>query len=461
MHVDLDAFYASVEQLRRPELRGKPVIVGGAGVEGERGVVAATSYEAGPFGVRSAMPLSRARRLCPPAVVIPCDFPAYREASKSVFAILDRYSPVIEPIALDEAYLDLTGEDALMGPADSVAVRLRDEVKSRCGLDLSIGVASCKLVAKVASELRKPRGLVVVPPGEEASFLAPLPLSRLPGCGPATAVKLERVGVRTIGDLAALPDPLLGELFGQYGRALGSHARGIDASPVMPPGDPKSISREITFDRDVSDARKVRETALGLLQDVGQSLRAHGLSARTVLLKIRYQPFDTQSRQATLPYPTDRADQLARPPRPLLEPQPAAPPPPPPLGAGPSTLQPAPPHLDPPEGEVIATARIAGIQAAKRTSDLIPMCHPLSLTLIDVDCVADDRLPGIRIESRVRCEGKTGAEMEALTAVAVAALTVVDMAKSADRWMAIEGVELVEKGGGKSGDLRRPARFRS
>jgi len=319
MHVDLDAFYASVEQLRRPELRGKPVIVGGAGIEGERGVVAAASYEARPFGVRSAMPLSRARRLCPNAVFVPCDFPAYREASKSVFAILDRYSPVIEPIALDEAYLDLSGGEALLGPADTVAVRLRDEVKSRCGLDLSIGVASCKLVAKVASELRKPRGLVVVPPGTEASFLAPLPLGKLPGCGPATAIRLERVGVRTIGELAALPDPLLGELFGQYGRLLGAHARGADPSPILPPGDPKSISREVTFDRDVREAGKVRATALGLLQDVGHSLRAHGLSARTVVLKIRYQPFDTLSRQATLPYPTDRDDQLATALRHLLE----------------------------------------------------------------------------------------------------------------------------------------------
>jgi DNA polymerase-4 len=321
MHVDLDAFYASVEQLRRPELRGKPVIVGGAGVPGERGVVAAASYEARPFGVRSAMPLSRARRLCPNAVFIPCDFDAYREASKSVFAILDHYSPVIEPIALDEAYLDLTGEEALLGPPGSVALRLRDEVKAGCGLDLSIGVAGCKLVAKVASELRKPRGLVVVPTGAEAAFLAPLPLGRLPGCGPATAIRLERVGVRTIGDLAALPDPLLGELFGHYGRLLGAHARGIDPSPVLPPGDPKSISREVTFDRDLRDAAKVRATALGLLQDVGHSLRAHGLSARTVVLKIRYQPFDTLSRQATLPFPTDRDDQLAIALRQLLETQ--------------------------------------------------------------------------------------------------------------------------------------------
>ena len=321
MHVDLDAFYASVEQLRRPELRGKPVIVGGAGVDGERGVVAAASYEARPFGVRSAMPLSRARRLCPSAVFVPCDFPAYREASKSVFAILDRYSPVIEPIALDEAYLDLTGEEALLGPPDTVALRLRDEVKARCGLDLSIGVASCKLVAKVASELRKPRGLVVVRAGAEAPFLAPLPLAKLPGCGPASVLRLERIGVRTVGELAALPDPLLGELFGQYGRLLGAHARGIDPSPVLPPGDPKSISREVTFDRDVSDPMRVREAALALLQDVGQSLRSHRLSARTIVLKIRYQPFDTQSRQATLPYPTDRDDQLAAALRQLLETQ--------------------------------------------------------------------------------------------------------------------------------------------
>src|SRR5579864_1046195 len=190
MHVDLDAFYASVEQLRRPELRGKPVIVGGAGVPGERGVVAAASYEARPFGVRSAMPLSRARRLCPNAIFVPCDFRAYRDASRAVFQILDQYSPVIEPIALDEAYLECTGQEALMGPADQVAVRLRDEVKRSCGLDISIGVATSKLVAKVASELRKPRGLVVVAPGEEAAFLAPLPLRALPGLGPATEARL-------------------------------------------------------------------------------------------------------------------------------------------------------------------------------------------------------------------------------------------------------------------------------
>jgi DNA polymerase-4 len=311
MHVDLDAFYASVEQLRRPELAGRPVIVGGLGLPGERGVVAAASYEARAFGVHSAMPLSQARRLCPEGVFVPTDFDAYHTASRRVFGILDHYSPLVEPLSLDEAYLELTGSEALLGPPYEVALRLRDEVKDSCGLDLSIGVASCKLVAKVASELRKPRGLVVVKAGEEADFLKPLALGKLPGCGPATVTRLERLGVRSIGDLAALPEPLLGELFGQYGRLLQAHARGIDPSPVMPPGDPKSISREVTFDTDLMDRARIRETVLGLLQDVAQSLRNHHLAARTVVLKVRYHPFDTQSRQATLGFPSDRDDELA------------------------------------------------------------------------------------------------------------------------------------------------------
>lgn len=312
MHVDLDAFYASVEQLRRPELAGRPVIVGGLGTPGERGVVSAASYEARAFGVHSAMPLGQARRLCPEGVFLPADFDAYRNASQRVFGILDRYSPLVEPLSLDEAYLELTGSEALLGPPYEVALRLRDEVKGACGLDLSIGVASCKLVAKVASDLRKPRGLVVVKAGEEADFLKSLPLSKLPGCGPATVTRLERLGAHSIGELAALPEPLLGEIFGQYGRLLHSHARGIDHSPVLPPGDPKSISREVTFDTDLMDRARIRETVLGLLQDVAQSLRNHQLAARTVVLKVRYQPFDTQSRQATLGSPTDRDEDLAK-----------------------------------------------------------------------------------------------------------------------------------------------------
>jgi len=220
-------------------------------------------------------------------------------------------SPLIEPLALDEAYLDLTGQESLMGPPVRVAERLRDEIRRDCGLDISIGVASCKLVAKVASDLRKPRGLVVVSAGDEAAFLASLPLQKLPGCGPASVTRLGRLGVRTIGELAALPDPLLGEIFGQYGRQLGAHARGIDPSPVLPPGEPRSISQEVTFDHDRRDKQQLRQMALGLLQDVSRSLRAHRLTARTVVLKIRYQPFDTHSRQATLATPSDRDEDLS------------------------------------------------------------------------------------------------------------------------------------------------------
>lgn len=310
MHVDLDAFYASVEQLKRPELRGKPVIVGGMGLPGERGVVSAASYEARAFGVRSAMPLMRARRLCPQGVFVPADFAAYRQASHRVFRILGDYSPVIEPLALDEAYLDLTGSEALLGPIPRVAAGLQARVRRECGLDLSIGVATGKVVAKVASDLRKPRGLVIVAPGDEAAFLAPLPLAKLPGCGPATVARLEAFGVRTIGQLAAMPDALLGELFGKYGRLLHAHARGIDPRPVEAAGEPKSISREVTFERDILDREEILRTGRSLLLDVAESLRGQGLAARTVMLKLRYQPFDTCSRQATLPVASDRDDLL-------------------------------------------------------------------------------------------------------------------------------------------------------
>src|SRR5207245_57621 len=192
MHVDLDAFYASVEQLKHPELRGQPVIVGGLGLAGERGVVAAASYEARAFGVRSAMPLTRARRPCPQGNFVPADFAAYRQASRQVFRILTDYSPTIEPLSLDEAYLDLTGSEALLGPIAQVAAGLQARVRSECGLDISVGVATGKVVAKVASELRKPRGLVIVPAGQEAGFLAPLPVSRLAGCGPAAVARKRR-----------------------------------------------------------------------------------------------------------------------------------------------------------------------------------------------------------------------------------------------------------------------------
>src|SRR5437868_1513273 len=230
--MDLDAFYASVEQLRRPELRGKPVIVGGGDAGGgraqlSRGVVSAASYEARVHGVHSAMPLATALRLCPHAIVVPVDFAAYRAASSAIFVIAREYTPLIEPLSLDEALLDVTGSARRHGPAPQIAALIRDSVLAECSLHASFGVATCKTVAKVASELRKPRGFVVVAAGDEASFLAPLPLRSLPGLGPATETALSGLGIRTLGELAALPLELVQRRVGNVqGRSIWERPRG-------------------------------------------------------------------------------------------------------------------------------------------------------------------------------------------------------------------------------------------
>jgi DNA polymerase IV len=302
----MDAFYASVEQLRRPELRGKPVIVGH---DGPRGVVAAASYEARKFGVRSAMPSATARRLCPTAIFVPADFTAYREASARVFAVMRSYTPVIEPLALDEAYLDLTGNREARTRPEAVGRRLKVEVRDATGgLTASVGVAASKVVAKIASDLRKPDGLVVVAPGTEAGFLAPLPLRVLPGLGPATERRLDGLGLRTVGDIAALPVEVLEGRIGSSGAGLKALAIGDDPRAVTIPGLPKSISREVTFERDVVDAQALRRTVRSLAQDVTQSVRRQRLWARTVRLKVRFAGFDTHTFQATLRAATDLDD---------------------------------------------------------------------------------------------------------------------------------------------------------
>jgi DNA polymerase-4 len=306
IHLDLDAFYASVEQLRRPELRGLPVIVGGApSADGSpqlnRGVVSAASYEARAFGVHSAMPLRTALRLCPQAVIVPVDFRAYREASKSVFDIARDYTPLIEPLSLDEAFLDVTGSERRFGSGRGIAAQIRDRVLARSGLHASFGVATCKTIAKIASDLRKPRGFVVVEPGDEASFLAPLPLRRLPGLGPATERALSGLGVSTLGQLCALP---LDTVQRRVGRAAGTsiweRAQGIDNAPVTLPGAPRSVSREETFARDVAERSALHLRIAELASDVGARLRTGGWTARTVTLKLRYTDFTTITRQQTL-----------------------------------------------------------------------------------------------------------------------------------------------------------------
>ncbi len=306
IHVDLDAFYASVELLRRPELRGRPIIVGGGGEDYRRGVVSAASYEARRFGVHSAMPLGRALRLCPHAVVLPVDFTAYRSASRAVFALARQLTPQMEPVSLDEAYLDVTGSIRRMGPPNQMARDLRDRIREECQLDASCGVATSKMVAKVASDLEKPRGMVVVPPGDEAAFLAPLPLRRLPGLGPASEKALSSLGLVTLGDLAAFPLPALRRRLGEHAaRSLSERARGIDRSEVTVPERPKSISREETFSQDVSDRTELHRLLRACAADVGRQLRHGRWAARTATIKVRYSDFATYTRQLTWPTPQD------------------------------------------------------------------------------------------------------------------------------------------------------------
>jgi DNA polymerase-4 len=311
LHVDLDAFFAAVEQRDRPELRGRPVIVGGE--PGGRGVVSAASYEARVFGVRSAMSLQEAQRRCPDGVFLPVDGRRYQQASREVMAILRRFTPQVEPISIDEAFLDVTGSRALLGDGETIGRAIKAAVREEVGLTASVGVATTKLVAKVASDLRKPDGLVVVPPGDEAAFLDPLPIARLWGVGEKTAMSLAEYGVRTIGDLARLPPDIVIRRFGKHGGSLVERARGIDADRVVHEGDPaKSVGHEHTFDHDTSDPEVIERTLLAMAEGVSGRLRSAGVRASTIAVKIRDSSFRTISRQRTLPEPTDLTEPIFR-----------------------------------------------------------------------------------------------------------------------------------------------------
>jgi DNA polymerase-4 len=306
IHADLDAYYASVEVLDNPSLRGFPVIVGGR--PDDRGVVSAASYEARRFGVHSAMPLRTAARLCPQGVFLPGRFERYAEVSLQVMRIFDTFTPLVEPISLDEAFLDVTGAPA--GDGRTIGQAIKDRVRAEVGLVVSVGVATNKLVAKVASDLRKPDALVVVEPGDEAAFLAPLPVSRLWGVGPRVRQALADYGVTTIGQLAAVPAATLRRRFGRHGVDLGQRARGMDPSPVVPGHAPKSIGHEHTFNTDVTERTGLDGTLLWLSESVAGRLRRHHMAAGGVQLKLRYEGFETLTRQATLPHPTTDAQVL-------------------------------------------------------------------------------------------------------------------------------------------------------
>jgi DNA polymerase IV len=310
LHVDLDAFFAAVEQRDRPELRGRPVVVGGR--PAGRGVVSAASYEARRYGVHSAMPLRTAAALCPEAVFVPVDGPRYAAASEQVMGILGRFSPLVEPVSIDEAFVDVAGTEALHGSPADVARQIKATIRAEVRLTASVGVAASRLVAKVASDLRKPDGLVVVAPGTEARFLAPLPIERLWGVGARTRAALSEFGVRTIGDLAALPDDLLRRRFGRVGALLWQRARGVDPSPVASRDPARSVSHEHTFEQDTSDREVLEATLLTLADGVAARLRQGGLRCRTVAVRIRDDRFRSLSRQRTLAIATDDADAIWR-----------------------------------------------------------------------------------------------------------------------------------------------------
>jgi DNA polymerase-4 len=294
VHVDMDAFYASVEQRDRPALRGRPVIVGGR--PGSRGVVAAASYEARRYGVHSAMPIARARRLCPDAVFLPADHDKYAAVSGRIMAVLGELTPLVETLSIDEAFLDVTASRALFGDGARIAAEIKRRVREAVDLTASVGVATSKFVAKVASDLGKPDGLVVVPPGGEAAFLAPLPVSRLWGVGRVGAAELEGLGIRTIGQLARMSPARLAARLGPAATLLCALARGEDDRPVEPWSPPKSMGAEETFARDVADPERLRRTLRAQAERVARELRAGGYAAATVTLKLRFADFTTLTR---------------------------------------------------------------------------------------------------------------------------------------------------------------------
>jgi len=302
LHVDMDAFYASVEVHDRPELRGRPVIVGGS--KDARGVVSAASYEAREFGVKSAMPLRVAGRRCPRGVFLPVRMERYLEVSRAVFAIFDRFTPLVEPLSVDEAFLDLTGTELLFGGPIATAHAIRAAISSELGLTASVGVAPNKFVAKIASDLEKPDALVVFAPGHVAEKLAPLSVKRMWGIGPRGAEALKRAGIKTFRDLAGAGAARLTPLLGRSADGFVALARGEDARSVTPSRGAKSVGHETTFSENVRDEETVHATLLALADQVGGRLRRQGLRARTVQLKVRYEPFDTLTRRVTLAAPT-------------------------------------------------------------------------------------------------------------------------------------------------------------
>jgi DNA polymerase IV len=309
LHLDLDAFFCAVEELHRPELRGRPFAVGGR--PEERGVVSSCSYAARQAGVHSAMPMGQALRLCPQLEVVSPNYPAYREKSEQVMAILHEVAGLVEQLSIDEAFLDVSD---LPQPGLELAQQLQRAIRQRLSLPCSLGVATNKLLAKTATDVGKsrqrgptpPQAIEVVPPGKEAAFLAPLPVRALWGVGPKAEAQLAELGVHTIGDLIGVPEPVLVNRFGSAGHDLWRHARGLDDRPVVPERSARSISQEVTFERDLGDGRALHDQLYSLSEQVAETLREKGLCAATIRIKLRWPDFTTLTRQISLERPTDQ-----------------------------------------------------------------------------------------------------------------------------------------------------------
>lgn len=307
IHLDMDAFYAAVEVLDDPTLQGKPVVVGGSK---ERGVVSSASYEARKFGIHSAQPIATAARLCPHCVFLPVRMWRYQEVSRQIFTIFQRYSPLVEPISLDEAFVDVTGSTRLFGSPEEIARKIKQQVVKETGLTVSAGVAPSKFVAKIASDIQKPDGLTIVPQENVVEFLDPLPIEKLWGVGQATYKTLSHLGVKTIGDLSRLPSELLVRRLGKQGLHLYLLAKGVDEREVEVERMVKSIGHEQTYRVDIQDKEAARKELLSLATRVARRLRGHGYVGKTITLKVKYHDFVQITRSTTLPEATDDSREI-------------------------------------------------------------------------------------------------------------------------------------------------------
>ena len=307
LHIDMDAFYASVEQHDNPELRGKCLIVGGRSA---RAVVTTASYEARRYGVRSAMPMFEARRRCPHAIVIPGRMERYKAVSRQIMALLEDFTPLVEPVSIDEAYLDISGGGRLFGPPAQVAFRIKQQILQTTGLTCSIGGAPLRFLAKIASDLQKPDGLTILPPEAVPAFIEGLPLAKIPGVGKVAQDHLARLNLATLGDVRRLPREMLVRHLGKFGLRLAALARGEDSTPVTPHSPAKSVSAEGTLAVNTSDCGLLRDLLRHHAEDVARQLRRLGLKARTVTLKIKHADFQQVTRSKTLPRPVQAAESI-------------------------------------------------------------------------------------------------------------------------------------------------------